>query len=229
MKTCSICHVDKPDSEFHTAPSYQCKPCKNAIRNARYAPLKAATRAKRLSTYKGEKKRCKICKRYKLTTAYAPHPTHWDRLSHQCRTCTNKVAKERYKNPEFVSRNKERGRAYYQSHKAEHKARYDKWRKENPDASKATWHRYNNRRKSQGPGFTKDQWARLISHYCPAGICLSCGKKRKLQSDHVIPLFDGGAHHIGNVQPLCASCNSTKGRWHNTDYRPDKGAYARTL
>lgn len=241
MKTCSECHVDKPDSEFYTAPSYQCKPCKRALGHARYAPRKAATKAKRLAVYKGDKKRCKICKKYKATTEYTPHADHWDRLSHECRACKNKLSRDRYTISDHEDhrtqeqknatreRAKVRGREYYQEHKAEHKARYDKWRKENPEASRAMWRRYDNRRRAAGPKITKEQFQMLVIHYCPTSLCLCCGKKRKMQTDHVISLFDGGTNDIGNIQPLCHSCNCSKGHWHNTDYRPDRGEYARSL
>jgi 5-methylcytosine-specific restriction endonuclease McrA len=49
--------------------------------------------------------------------------------------------------------------------------------------------------------------------------CLCCGSTKDITKDHVIPLIEGGRHHISNLQPLCRSCNSRKGR-KTIDYRP---------
>ena len=40
--------------------------------------------------------------------------------------------------------------------------------------------------------------------------CVLCGKKKKLQRDHIVPLCKGGSNYISNIQPVCASCNSKK-------------------
>lgn len=41
--------------------------------------------------------------------------------------------------------------------------------------------------------------------------CQMCGKKERLSFDHIIPITRGGDNSIGNLQPLCVSCNSSKG------------------
>ena len=51
--------------------------------------------------------------------------------------------------------------------------------------------------------------------------CLCCGKKEpdiKLTEDHIVPLSCGGTNDIGNIQPLCRSCNCKK-HTESTDYR----------
>lgn len=43
--------------------------------------------------------------------------------------------------------------------------------------------------------------------------CVSCGKwfpKDKITVDHIIPTRRGGVVAIGNLQPMCRSCNSGK-------------------
>jgi 5-methylcytosine-specific restriction protein A len=44
--------------------------------------------------------------------------------------------------------------------------------------------------------------------------CQSCSKidltAKTLQVDHIIPLAQGGANDLSNLQTLCAKCNSQK-------------------
>lgn len=90
---------------------------------------------------------------------------------------------------------------------------------------KATKKQYRNNRRAQrqssGGRFTSADWMNLVDHY--ENLCLSCGKKSEsLTTDHIVPLSKGGKNDIGNIQPLCLSCNSSKGT-KTIDYRPDKG------
>lgn len=55
--------------------------------------------------------------------------------------------------------------------------------------------------------------------------CLSCGATEHICIDHVIPLVKGGENTIENMQPLCRSCNSSKGTKAN-DYRAPKDGRA---
>ncbi len=40
--------------------------------------------------------------------------------------------------------------------------------------------------------------------------CVSCGKRKPLTKDHIIPVIQGGTDDIENIQPLCRHCNSSK-------------------
>lgn len=43
-----------------------------------------------------------------------------------------------------------------------------------------------------------------------ASPCSFCGATEKITMDHIIPISRSGNHSIGNLQPLCKSCNSSK-------------------
>ena len=57
--------------------------------------------------------------------------------------------------------------------------------------------------------FTAEDFQRLVDYL--GGFCLSCGSYDKLTPDHIIPLSRGGSNCISNIQPLCRSCNCSKG------------------
>lgn len=40
--------------------------------------------------------------------------------------------------------------------------------------------------------------------------CVRCGKRTRLEADHIVPLADGGAHHPDNGQTLCRACHIAK-------------------
>jgi hypothetical protein len=44
------------------------------------------------------------------------------------------------------------------------------------------------------------------------GKCVKCGKKEKLEFDHIIPVAEGGSNTERNIQILCESCNRSKGK-----------------
>lgn len=41
--------------------------------------------------------------------------------------------------------------------------------------------------------------------------CLRCGSTEHICLDHIIPVVAGGSNDLDNLQPLCRSCNSSKG------------------
>ena len=68
-----------------------------------------------------------------------------------------------------------------------------------------------NRIKNNGGTHTKKQWEFLKGAY--KYQCQRCLRKEpeiKLTKDHIISIKNGGSNDIGNIQPLCRSCNSKK-------------------
>jgi hypothetical protein len=76
---------------------------------------------------------------------------------------------------------------------------------------------------------TEWQWDEIVKHYAPNGTCSCCGQVAELTIDHVAPTSLGGYNIVSNVQPLCRECNARKNNYVVTDYRPDRGAYARMI
>lgn len=57
--------------------------------------------------------------------------------------------------------------------------------------------------------FTREQWQATLEyhgHHC--AYCLRSGVK--LEADHVVALFRGGAHCADNIVPACVRCNRGK-------------------
>ena len=76
------------------------------------------------------------------------------------------------------------------------------------------------RHKSAEGFHTDTEWENLLDTF--GHKCLKCGKhesETELTRDHIVPLgTDGGTDYISNIQPLCRSCNSSKGHTYS-DYR----------
>lgn len=51
--------------------------------------------------------------------------------------------------------------------------------------------------------------------------CLKCGTTQNITIDHIKPVARGGKNRLWNLQPLCQSCNSSKGT-KTIDYREDE-------
>lgn len=56
--------------------------------------------------------------------------------------------------------------------------------------------------------FTLEEWNDLCANHDHR--CACCGQAKPLEIDHIVPLSRGGRNDIGNIQPLCKSCNKQK-------------------
>jgi 5-methylcytosine-specific restriction endonuclease McrA len=134
----------------------------------------------------------------------------------------------RKSNPEKVAI----GLRRWRSKNVEHLRQYDKMTREaNPEQRREWLHQWgqthpekireyaNNRRAmrtNNGGKITAEEWQELVWAF--GSKCLCCGTRENITLDHVVPLVRGGRNDIANAQPLCKSCNSSKGT-RNMDYR----------
>jgi len=65
---------------------------------------------------------------------------------------------------------------------------------------------------------TYAEWKMMVRFF--DNHCVRCGKRDFVQCDHIVPVSEGGSNGMGNLQPLCALCNTMKGFWDIVDYRP---------
>ena len=121
-----------------------------------------------------------------------------------------------------------RAKAYYEANKEAVLAQQKAWYEANPEKVKAHTQRRRALKLNATGSFSADEWVELCEAYDYR--CLCCGQREgdisdktskpiKITADHVIPLSRGGSNGIENIQPLCFSCNSSKGNHHSTDYR----------
>lgn len=214
IKKCSTCKQEKPISEFPKNKqkpdgySYSCRACVWAAEKAR-----REANPERVQKLKESYER--NYEKYKETRR-----TKWET------------------DPEYRERELQRGREYYDQNKEkvyEKNRRYAKenreylndkqraWRLAHPEQSKEYDLKHTANRREQLENarklgtHTDREWITL----CVRNNfkCLCCGRDDvNLTKDHIIPMSDGGSDSIDNIQPLCASCNTKKGRdW--TDYR----------
>lgn len=97
---------------------------------------------------------------------------------------------------------------YYAQNRERICSRVSKYRKNNPDKINALGHAARARKANAEGRFTESEWLAIIARQ--RGKCASCGKKRKLTKDHIVPLSRGGSNFAFNIQGLCKSCNSSK-------------------
>lgn len=145
-----------------------------------------------------------------------------------CRVCGTKEDKAKSGNI-CKSCDAARVKAYYRKTREDRvksKDRYNKANREKVNRSKRASYRkyrasYRRREEARRRGYvieiTVSEWRAIKKAF--GNKCLKCGTKKDITKDHVIPIKLGGRDHASNVQPLCRSCNSSKGT-KIVDYRP---------
>lgn len=123
-------------------------------------------------------------------------------------------------NSEWKKRNRQKvnaqRRRYYQKYREEEKEKSRLYAINNPEIYRAASAKRRTKITKAGGSFTPAEFKALCNKY--GNKCLCCGKKTKLEADHVIPVELGGSSNIENIQPLCKPCNSKK-HTRSTDFR----------
>ena len=56
---------------------------------------------------------------------------------------------------------------------------------------------------------TQEEWQQVLA-FC-GNSCACCGSSNAIEKDHIKPIYQGGSDDIMNLQPLCKTCNTSKG------------------
>ena len=119
---------------------------------------------------------------------------------------------------EFYARHKERLRAEqrmrYMANPGPFTKARRRWEKANPDAVRAK------KLRRRGRDYVTSEHLRLLREAL-GDRCLRCGSGCDVCWDHVVPLAAGGSGGPLNLQPLCRSCNSSKGHKTSDDHRTE--------
>lgn len=93
-----------------------------------------------------------------------------------------------------------------------------KWRKTHPEQAQKNAQYYGMiaiaiKRGSSRGGFTRDDLFGLVDKQ--NGKCVYCEiKLSKIHFDHIMPIALGGENELYNLQALCPTCNTRKGKKH---------------
>jgi 5-methylcytosine-specific restriction endonuclease McrA len=162
-------------------------------------------------------KTCSLCNLSKALQEFSKCSAREDGLQNYCKPCAKEKRRERYLAK--IDEEREQNRQWH----IENKPWLDPAKREYLNAWRRASDRQtekNNRRalemNAEG-SFTTEEWYSLCETF--GNKCLSCGRPDvKLTQDHVVPLSKGGTNWITNIQPLCGTCNSSKGA-KTIDYR----------
>ena len=107
---------------------------------------------------------------------------------------------------------REKKRDYYKTRIDYYTEYFRQYRKNNRARRRLWWRNYRVRKLSALGSHTLEEWQQLKILYdltCPK--CFRAEPEIVLTEDHKIPISKGGTNFIDNIQPLCRSCNASKG------------------
>lgn len=165
---------------------------------------------------------CSRCGEWRCIADYHRHPSTKDKRDAKCKFCkraytksisakaTERTRQWRADHKEIIRpRLAAQARQYRQTHGAQWRAYLRSYSGLHPEYSAVTSLRYIARKRGALGEFSVVEWRALCDYF--GNRCLCCGEQKPLAADHVVPLSVGGDNTIGNIQPLCRECNSSKG------------------
>lgn len=190
MKYCANCGLDKSMDDFYKNQN-RCKECQKQDSKQHYSSNKQEC-DERWKVYYQKNKETLLIK---------------DR-EHQ------RANREYYreKNKEWYKDNKEHRRIYNKQYRIDNKERINlmgkKWMQNNrAKCTSYTQNRKALKNKLQST-LTIEQWGIIKKDF--NNQCAYCGKIKKLEQEHFIPLIKNGEYTHNNIIPSCKSCNCKK-------------------
>jgi len=141
---------------------------------------------------------CVVCNNEYRTIAYNRHKEYYARYSAEFNSRMKAL------DPEYHER-------YYAANRDKILEKDKKWRKDNPEKSRALVRNRRSRiKKCDGRHTGQDVIDILHSQNF---LCNACGIdiSKKYHVDHIIPIAKGGSNWPSNLQCLCVDCNLRKG------------------
>lgn len=166
-------------------------------------------------------RRCAACNEIKPLEAYDKSNAKGYRgIRSYCKDCrikerkSNKQYRQKYakryyaKNKEkFSEYSKKNWKKYYDDNKKRISDYKSAWRKENLSIHASHEAKRRTLKNINGSFLVLPKELKRLN----SSPCFFCGSHKGIAIDHIIPISRGGSHSIGNLQPLCQSCNSSKG------------------
>jgi 5-methylcytosine-specific restriction endonuclease McrA len=179
--------------------------------------------------------KCCRCKIIKPLSDFHKQNSRKIGVTARCKKCAIQVAKEwhdnnieRYnansrknhkkKTPEQKRKDCERSLRYAKRNPEKIKEKQRLYREKNPEIKRSSEAKRKAKKLENGVFLILKKELKILY----SSPCYFCGSKDKIHADHIIPLSRGGRHSIGNLQPLCASCNISKNNKFIVEYKKGK-------
>jgi len=215
MKTCKKCSAELPKNDFNV--------CKANPDGLQRWCRKCMIESKR----KWDKDNAEHRIEYKLEYNTA-HREEAKAYSRQYRK--EHLEKCREYDRQYAKLNSERKKAYmkirhpisYALNREKTIKRATEYIKNNPEKHRIYMQRNKHKRRSNEENsvrdFTNKQWNECKKYF--KFCCAYCGRKLKLEQDHLIPVTKGGPYTKTNILPVCRSCNNSKNNAYIDEWYP---------
>jgi 5-methylcytosine-specific restriction endonuclease McrA len=131
------------------------------------------------------------------------------RLAALAEPASKKRSRSRAYSKRYPNKVRSAQRRWRLANKTRVKREYQDWVRRNPDKKRA----YDAKRRALKLQTTQDSTGAIALRTAELCLlpCAVCGAEDRIEIDHIIPLARGGTHTCDNLQPLCKTCNCSKG------------------